>query len=77
MRVTSWMRGYEIVTFDGHTWVYADDGSPADDSRPCIKCGRVPTPEGHDACLGTIPGVKFACCGHGVTNAYTMEVNEL
>lgn len=32
----------------------------------CPKCGKKPTPEGHDACLGTLKGVKFACCGHGV-----------
>jgi len=25
----------------------------------------VRTPEGHDPCLGTLPGVLFACCGHG------------
>jgi hypothetical protein len=23
------------------------------------------TPEGHDGCLGTLPGVMNACCGHG------------
>lgn len=26
----------------------------------------MPTPDGHDACLGELPGVKYACCGHGV-----------
>ena len=31
----------------------------------CIRCGQQPTPEGHDACLGTILGVRSACCGHG------------
>jgi len=29
------------------------------------------TVDGHDACLGTLPDVAFACCGHGYTeNAY-------
>jgi hypothetical protein len=37
---------------------------------PCVKCGKLPTDEGHDACLGTLPGVIDACCGHGVTEAY-------
>lgn len=32
----------------------------------CPHCGRPPTPEGHDACLGTLKGVAYACCGHGV-----------
>jgi hypothetical protein len=38
--------------------------------RPCAKCGKLPTKEGHDACLGTLPGVIDACCGHGVREAY-------
>lgn len=33
----------------------------------CAKCGLLPTPEGHDGCLGTLPEevVMNACCGHG------------
>ena len=32
----------------------------------CIKCKKPPTPEGHDGCLGTLPGpIMNACCGHG------------
>lgn len=31
----------------------------------CAKCHRLPTAEGHDGCLGTLPGVWNACCGHG------------
>ena len=30
----------------------------------CADCG-VSMPAGPDACLGTIPGVSHACCGHG------------
>lgn len=33
----------------------------------CSMCGHPPTAEDHDACLGTLPGVMNACCGHGVT----------
>ncbi len=33
---------------------------------PCKRCGKLPTPEGYDACLGYLPGVASACCGHGV-----------
>lgn len=36
----------------------------------CKKCGLTPTVEGHDGCLGTLPGVKFACCEHGISNGY-------
>lgn len=31
----------------------------------CIKCNLKPTPEGSDPCLGNLPGVLYACCGHG------------
>jgi len=24
------------------------------------------TKEGHDACLGTLPGLMNTCCGHGI-----------
>ena len=36
----------------------------------CIKCKLARTPEGHDPCLGELPGVLFACCGHGVDEGY-------
>jgi hypothetical protein len=39
---------------------------------PCSLCGQLPTPEGHDACLGILPGVQAACCGHGKTEGYVM-----
>lgn len=49
-------------------WIY-DDGQPvpSDPDRPCGHCGLANTPEGHDGCLGTLPGVMNACCGHGAT----------
>lgn len=38
--------------------------SDSPDQR-CGFCGLAKTPEGHDGCLGTLPGVMNACCGHG------------
>ena len=35
--------------------------------NPCEFCGRKSTSEGHDPCLGTLPGLMNACCGHGQT----------
>ncbi len=32
--------------------------------RDCDLCGRTMA-DGPDACLGYIPGVSHACCGHG------------
>jgi hypothetical protein len=60
--------------YNGHPVTYAAGGWRYDDTwelvsyarpRPCPSCHRNPTPEGHDACLGTLPGVTHACCGHG------------
>jgi hypothetical protein len=39
---------------------------------PCAVCGQLPTPEGHDACLGTLPDVSAACCGHGKEEGYVL-----
>ncbi len=33
--------------------------------RPCGHCGLPNRSDGHDACLGVIPGAMNACCGHG------------
>jgi hypothetical protein len=65
MTARSYARGHPIY-YDGMVWRYENHDSPYDDSRPCIKCNRLPTPEGYDACLGFVPGASAACCGHGV-----------
>lgn len=31
----------------------------------CQECGLQRTKEGYDGCLGKLPGVMNACCGHG------------
>jgi hypothetical protein len=50
---------------------------PSSNRMPCVKCGKLPTEEGHDACLGTLPGVVDACCGHGVKEPYIIFENGL
>lgn len=70
MAATSYVRGHPVR----HTpagWAYSDTGEPAPHEpggaeRPCASCGRAPTPDGYDACLGPLPFVSSACCGHGV-----------
>lgn len=55
------------IEYQNNRWVYSDDKTPVEDEeRPCTRCGRMPTPEGYDACLGHIEGVISACCGHGI-----------
>jgi len=70
--LTTYMRGHKIYSHNGRNWFYFDDGSVADDSRPCKRCGRKPTPEGYDACTGHVPGAISVCCGHGVKEPILM-----
>lgn len=43
--------------------------------RVCPKCNKCPTPDGHDPCIENLPGVAFACCGHGVHDGYVKFEN--
>jgi len=65
--ITSHQRGH-LIKFEG-SWKYADNSQPASEERPCIRCGSMLTSDGYDACLGFLPGVTSACCGHGVSEA--------
>jgi len=66
----SYLRGHEIIFVSGE-WIYSDTKkSIISNERPCIRCGKMPTPEGYDACIGFIPRVTSACCGHGEEDQY-------
>ena len=69
MTARSHQRGWPII-WNGQ-WVYKDTHEPISVERPCHRCGQMPTPEGYDACIGHIPNVSSACCGHGVEAPYT------
>lgn len=61
------LRGYEIEEVNG-VWIYSDNKKPTKENwqkRPCGYCGLDFTKEGHDGCLGELPNVMNACCGHG------------
>lgn len=61
------LRGHEIK-LSGNEWIYCDTEESTVDTwrdRPCGYCGLHNTKEDHDGCLGTLPGVINACCGHG------------
>jgi hypothetical protein len=36
----------------------------------------VNTPEGHDGCIGRLPDVMNACCGHGESAAYIQYMDK-
>lgn len=73
--VRSFSRGHEIY-WDGELWRYSDNGAVYDDTRSCKRCGRQPTPEGYDACLGCVPGATSVCCGHGVESPFVILSKE-
>lgn len=72
MAARSFSRGHVII-YDGSKWVYEDDGTDAMLVRACVRCNRLPTPDGHDACLGFVPAAISACCGHGVEPPYRID----
>lgn len=74
MTAKSYNRGHEIeFNTDLERWCYVDTGiSVASPDRPCGRCGKDATEEGHDACMANLPGVVNACCGHGHDPAYIM-----
>ena len=61
-------RGHEIeFIFD--YWIYSDTKQKVSENknRQCGNCNTNQTVEGHDGCIGTLPNVMNACCGHGVS----------
>ncbi len=61
-------RGHRIIKVGHNDWTYADTGEPtlSDPFRECGHCNLPNREDDHDACLGEIPGLMNACCGHGV-----------
>jgi len=71
-------RGYEIEQKDD-VWYFVDTGEPVAttwQARPCGHCGLFNTAEGHDGCIGTLPDVMNACCGHGAIDEAYVQYND-
>ena len=78
MTTLSHHRGHSIYCENG-VWFYSDTRTPTmgDVRLSCSLCGLKRTKEDHDRCLGVLPGVMNACCGHGqVDEAYIQFWNE-
>lgn len=62
-------RGHQIEYSQG-AYRYKDTLGKVSDNpnRACRYCGLSNTKEGHDGCLGELPGLMNACCGHGNLN---------
>lgn len=81
MTARSLLRGHPMFfNEEQDCWCYSDNGEPTAETwrnRTCGHCGRETTSAGHDGCLGELPGVKNACCGHGVVaDAYVQFDND-
>ena len=79
--IKSYFRGHPTVWVNNQ-WLYEDTKTRAGfgyEVRPCKKCGK--SFEGSnvgkaDPCLGNLPGVNNACCGHGIkSKAYIRFTN--
>jgi len=66
-------RGHPIEWCENNAyWRYVEN-----EERPCVECHVVAEPGGPDPCLGRLPGVRAACCGHGdPRDAYFLLDNE-
>lgn len=73
-KVPTYEYGHEVFYDGSYQAHYADTGNlvSAEPSRPCPRCGHCRLPGGEDACLGHMPGVTGACCGHGVQEGYVL-----
>ena len=71
--------GHAIVGFG--PWFFRDNGEEVTREsvrrRLCPKCKKPQTPEGHDPCIANLPGVRYACCGHGIETGYILFENGL
>ena len=73
MTVRSYFQGHKVeYDIDNGEWIYSDTKENIMTIRSCAKCGRNPTKEGCDSCIGFLKGVKSACCGHGKSKPFAV-----
>lgn len=58
--------GHVIYQDKDGNWLYKADDTPLSEQKACLKCNMMPMDNGNDPCLGDLPGVVGACCGHGL-----------
>lgn len=86
MTAKSTARGWEIewsTDIEGPSgkgfWVWSDTKEPLPGAggadRPCKRCGADMEQHESDRCLGDLPGVNNACCGHGDESKAYIRLN--
>ena len=77
----SYFRGHPTIWVKNQ-WLYEDTKTRAGcggEERTCKKCcGKASEDSGNgyvDPCMGLLPGVANACCGHGVRSRAYIRFN--
>ena len=72
MTLISHTHGHKVTSENyGKDWYYKDGTRCTRvNIKKCPRCKKPPTEKGHDQCISDLPGVEFACCGHGVAEGY-------
>jgi len=73
MVVTARIGGHKVFWNEGlKEYRYQDGGQLVGKGvlRDCKKCGKPMKWRDPDPCLGVLPGVAYACCGHGAEQGY-------
>lgn len=85
-KLTGYLMGHQIYLdlmpgVVNTNWRYVDTNESIYDEpntkRLCPKCNKPETEDGHDPCIANLPGVKFACCGHGIQDGYITFDNDV
>ena len=75
--------GQKVLVDENNVHTYADTGEEVKffpngcinaEQRQCPHCNLTQS-DGIDPCLGRLPGVRAACCGHGVKDGYIAFTN--
>lgn len=70
------MEHWYVEYLDTKEIIDMETGLVVDTMDPdCNLCGKKRTKDGHDPCIANLPGVKFACCGHGTDQGYIFFEN--
>ncbi|MBF4469170.1 MAG: hypothetical protein ISP01_07165 [Methanobrevibacter arboriphilus] len=78
MTAKVYFRGQEAYfDEDNNIWKFTSDDSPVNKyvNIVCPKCMKKMKEDEVDNCIGRLPGVKHACCGHGVKQGYIIFEN--
>ena len=68
--IESKFKGHDIICKDG-AWLFKDTNELVSEKHKEVACGYCNannTEDDHDGCIGRLPGVINACCGHGIEN---------